>query len=284
MVFKTIFLIFVSLLILICLFKILVKLLTMIRDFIKDYRTMNQYEKDKMILLFVLYLTPFVLILIDANNVISNLFPDFYARLSTRFDVFSFFTTYVSMFANAILLIIINDKERKENTKNLRNSQRPYLDVSYITMKNIERNKIIKNNNSIALSYRYSNSKKKIKTEYLTLAIKNNGASVAILDVNKTKLQVLTKSNEVKYLNLNYSIKRLSIKSGESVYIFLEIDDLYDKHKLNFDSKILKCEVYYKDLFDVNYVDISELHNNVIDVIVDNQPIDLLNNIEKAKK
>lgn len=280
MIFKIMFLIVVFSLIFICLYKMLVKLLTMIFEFIKDYKKMNQYEKDKMILLFILYLTPFVLILVDANNVISDLFPDFYSKLSTHFDVFSFFTTYMSMFANAILLIIINDKERKENTKNLQNSQRPYLDVSYMIINSIQKNKIIKDEKIVALSYRTVNSKKKIKREYLTLIIKNNGASVAIIDVIKTKLKIQDKNVKVRDLDLNAAVKRLSIKSGESIYLFLEIEDLYDKSKLDTHSKILKSEVYYKDLFNVDYVDICELFNNKIEVLVDNKPLELVNNID----
>lgn len=280
MIFKIMFLIVMFLLIFICLYKLLVKLLTLIFEFIKDYKKMNQYEKDKMILLFILCLIPFVVILVDANNVISNLFPDFYSKLSTHFDVFSFFTTYISMFANAILLIIINDKERKENTKNLQNSQRPYLDVSYMIINSVQKNKTIKDEKIVALSYINTKAKKKIRREYLTLIIKNNGASVAIIDVIKTKLKIQDKNIKVRDLDLNAAVKRLSIKSGESIYLFLEIDDLYEKSKLDTHSKILKSEIYYKDLFNINYIDSCELFNNKIEVLEDNKSLELVNDID----
>lgn len=280
MVFKNIFLILMFSLILILSFKMLVKLITMIFGFIKDYKKMNQHEKNKTIALSILCLTPFVLIFVDVNNVISNLFPNFYSKLSTNFDVFSFFTTYMSMFANVILLIIINDKERKENTQNLQNSQRPYLDVSYMIINSIQKNKIIKDEKNVALSYYNTKSKKKIRREYLTLIIKNNGASVAIIDVIKTKLKIQDKNIKVRNLDLNAAVKRLSIKSGESIYLFLEIEDLYDKNNLNAHSKILKSDVYYKDLFNVDYVDICELVNNKIEVLADNKLLELVNDID----
>lgn len=240
----------------------------------KSHRKGKRYKIVKILIIILVISIPFVLFLIDFNNLISSWFPEVYSSISKTFDLFSFFGTYISTIISALLLIVINNEERIKNTENLRNSQRPYLDVSYLIVKAIEKNRIIKDDNSIALSYGTAVSKKKLRSEYMALFIKNNGASVAIIDVNKTKIKLQDKDKNVDDLNLNASIKRLSIKSGESIYIFIEIDKIYEKRKIASNSQILKSDVYYKDLFEVNYIDSCQLKGNKIDVLLDNQKID----------
>lgn len=241
----------------------------------KSHRKGKRYKIVKILIIILVISIPFVLFLIDFNNLISSWFPEVYSSISKNFDLFSFLGTYISTIISALLLIVINNEERIKNTENLRNSQRPYLDVSYLIVKAIEKNRIIKDDNSIALSYGTAVSKKKLRSEYMALFIKNNGASVAIIDVNKTKIKLQDKDKNVDDLNLNASIKRLSIKSGESIYIFIEIDKIYEKRKIASNSQILKSNVYYKDLFEVNYVDVCQLKDNKIDVLLDNQKIDM---------
>lgn len=247
----------------------------MLNDAFNSMRAHRDGKIVKILIIILVISIPFVLFLIDFNNLISSWFPEVYSSISKTFDLFSFLGTYISTIISALLLIVINNEERIKNTENLRNSQRPYLDVSYLIVKAIEKNRIIKDDNSIALSYGTAASKKKLRSEYMALFIKNNGASVAIIDVNKTKIKLQDKDKNVEDLNLNASIKRLSIKSGESIYIFIEVDKIYEKRKIASNSQILKSDVYYKDLFEVNYIDSCQLKGNKIDVLSDNQKIDI---------
>ena len=113
------------------------------------------------------------------------------------------------------------------------------------------------------------------KDEYLTLCIKNNGASVAIIDTNKTKVKLQYKIKdkfEENEFNLNFSINRLSIKSGEEIYIKFIKDELYKNKKLSDESKILSSTIFYKDLFNKNYYDQCELKKTLV-VLHDNEEI-----------
>ena len=113
------------------------------------------------------------------------------------------------------------------------------------------------------------------KDDYLTLCIKNNGASVAIIDTNKTKVKLQYKIKdkfEENEFNLNFSINRLSIKSGEEIYIKFVKDELYKNKKLSDESKILSSTIFYKDLFNKNYYDQCELKKTLV-VLHDNEEI-----------
>ena len=63
---------------------------------------------------------------------------------------------------------------------------------------------------------------------------------------------------------LNFSINRLSIKSGDEIYIKFVTDELYQNDKLLKESKIVASTIYYKDLFNVNYYDECELKENLM--------------------
>lgn len=248
------------------------KLIIPIRKDIKDYKKMNEKEKDKSKILLLIFIAPVILFLLDYYNLFSKIFPK-YSNLSREYDWLSFIGTYAGTVVGSILLIFITEKDRNENTAVLRTSQRPYLDISYmeIESKFFEENK----DKIISFNHGKNNEKKAGKEEYLTLCIKNNGASVAIIDTNKTKvkLQYKTKDKiEESEFNLNFSINRLSIKSGEEIYIKFVKDELYKDKKLLSESKILSSTIFYKDLFNKNYYDQCELKKTLV-VLHDNEEI-----------
>lgn len=239
---------------------------------LKQYKKMSKELKDKINILILIFFSPVFLFYADYYNFFSKLFPQ-YLNLTKEYDWLSFIGTYSASIVSAILLIFITEKDRQENTNVLRESQRPYLDVSYM----IVENKFFKNKDSKITVFTHGNfiSKSLVKDKYLTLCIKNNGASVAIIDTNKTEIGIsFTLNNEIKReeFKLNFPINRLSIKSGDEIYIKIAKDNLYNKEKLLPTSKITKSIIYYKDLFNKKYYDECLLDSD-IKVIHDNEEI-----------
>ena len=233
---------------------------------------MSEQEQDRLKVLLSILLAPVILLFLDYYNIFSKLFPQ-YGNLSREYDWLSFIGTYAGTIVSSILLIFITEKDRNENTAVLRTSQRPYLDISYMK---IDSNFFKEDKDNVTTFNHGKNSDKTLdKDEYLTLCIKNNGASVAIIDTNKTKvkLQYKTKDKiEETEFNLNFSINRLSIKSGEEIYIKFVKDELYKNKKLLDESKILSSTIFYKDLFNKNYYDQCELKKTLV-VLHDNEEI-----------
>lgn len=249
------------------------KVLKQIINEIKEYKKSSEHDRDKIKMILYILLAPIILILLDFFDIFSRILP-YYHNLTKDYDWLSFLGTYIGAIVSAILLIFITEKDREENTRVLRESQRPYLDVSYMKVKKEYFEKFY-NENTIELEYGNSHDKEKKKKEYLTLVIKNNGESVAIIDVNKTKIimQYVENKNIVHKTFFMYSvIERLSIKSGERIYIKFSKNELYKNGKLLDDSKLIGTEIYYKDLFNKNYFDKCEL-GETLKPINDNEEI-----------
>ena len=242
------------------------------RQDIKYYKKLGQHEKDEIKMLALIFLTPIILLLLDSTNTFSKIFPK-YSNLSREYDWLSFIGAYLGAIISSILLIFITEKDRNENTEVLRTSQRPYLDISYMIIQN---DFFIENENKIT-TFKHGNStdNQEEKSEYLTLCIKNTGASVAIIDTNKTKIKLEYKiDNMIKKeeILLNFQINRLSIGSGQEIYIKFYKNELYKNGKLLDTSKILSSIVYYRDLFNKKYYDECELKEN-LKVLHDNEEI-----------
>ena len=238
----------------------------------KQYQKMDKELKDKINILILIFFFPAFLFYADYYNFFSELFPQ-YLNLTREYDWLSFIGTYSASIVSAILLIFITEKDRQENTNVLRESQRPYLDVSYMKIKKDFFDN--KDNKITVFIHGNLTSKALVKDEYLTLCIKNNGASVAIIDTNKTEIGIsfkLNKETKTEEFKLNFPINRLSIKSGDEIYIQIAKDELYNKGKLLPTSKITKSIIYYKDLFNKKYYDECLLDSD-IKVIHDNEEI-----------
>ena len=100
----------------------------------KQYQKMDKELKDKINILILIFFFPAFLFYADYYNFFSELFPQ-YLNLTREYDWLSFIGTYSASIVSAILLIFITEKDRQENTNVLRESQRPYLDVSYMKIK-----------------------------------------------------------------------------------------------------------------------------------------------------
>ena len=148
-------------------------------------------EKEKMQILWLIFIVPIVFFVLDLANLGYFCFP-YIDNLTNKYDWLSFIGTYSGAIVSAIFLLIINQKDRRDNNKILRESQRPYLDVNWTKLKadfvkenmnNLNRQLFMYNNWGGADAY--DNAE-----EFLTLEIKNTGASTAIIDVNKSKFEL----------------------------------------------------------------------------------------------
>jgi hypothetical protein len=91
---------------------------------------------------------PIILFFADYYNILIIVFPNI-RNLNINFDWLSFAGAYGGAIVSAILLIFITQNDRAENTKVLRESQRPYLEVSPKNIKTEFLEKI--NNNKITV-------------------------------------------------------------------------------------------------------------------------------------
>ncbi len=240
---------------------------------LKKYKRLKNRDKEKMKMILMIFYAPVILLFLDYFDIFSKIFPKYF-NLSREYDWLSFIGTYSGAIVSAILLIFITEKDRDENTAVLRAAQRPYLDISYMKISN----DFFKDTKDKIIVFEHGNfiEKHLKQSEYLTLCIKNTGASVAIIDTNKTKIKLQYKVKgkiEELELTFKFSIDRLSIRSGEEIYIKFTKEELYKKGKLSNDSKILSSSVYYKDLFNKNYYDKCELKDTLI-VLHDNEELE----------
>lgn len=240
---------------------------------IKNYLNMDKNLRDKYTMIWLICFCPLILIILDSFNIFHVVFPKYW-NMTREYDMLSFLGTYAATIVSSLLLILITEKDREENTEVLRESQRPYLDVCYMKVSS----KFFKNENpSITVFEHGTLEDRSVKqSEYLVLKLKNSGQTVAIIDINKTKVKIMYSNNGKELTSdfkLNTSINRLSVRSGEEVYVKICKKELYSRTKLKNDSKIIHSEIYYKDLFNKNYIDECEMKNNLLP-IRDNEVIE----------
>lgn len=235
---------------------------------IKNYKEAPAREKDYYVMLLAIFIFPFLLWLLDYFNLFSFFFSD-YKNITREYDWLSFIGSYSGALVSAFLLIMITELDRKANNKILQDSQRPYLDICYMK---INRELFEKKDNDIIILNHGIGEPDDI-LEYLTLCIKNNGASVAIIDPNRTKI-ILEYSNGKEFIThettINLAVNRLTIKSGEEVNIKFLKKELYKNGRLLENSKIIYSIVFYKDLFGTKYVDECKLEDN-LKILRDNE-------------
>ena len=226
-------------------------------------------EREKSQLLWMIFLVPIAIFIIDLANLGHVLFP-YINNLTEKYDWLSFIGTYAGTIVSAIFLLFITKMDRKDNNEILRRSQRPYLEVNWTVLNKDFLDKNINNlNRNLFIYNNFVLDEVENANEYLTLEIKNTGASVAIIDVNQSNFTIeydrhegikngeeilkREKSNVI----LNKLIKRKSIAAGESMFILFNSVDYYNSRskKVSNSTYMTNTEIYYKDLFDCNYED-----------------------------
>lgn len=226
-------------------------------------------EKEKSQILWMIFLVPIVIFIMDLANLGHLLFP-YISNLTEKYDWLSFIGTYAGTIVSAIFLLFITKMDRKDNNEILRRSQRPYLEVNWTVLHKDFLDKNINDlNRNLFIYNNFVLDGVENANEYLTLEIKNTGASVAIIDVNQSNFTIeydrhegikngeeilkREKSNVI----LNELIKRKSIAAGESMFILFNSVDYYNSRskKVSNSTYITNTKIYYKDLFDCNYED-----------------------------
>lgn len=224
----------------------------------------NKKVKDTLQILLGILFVPALILLLDIWNSFEVLIPNVYNSVTEKYDILSFLGAYLSAIVSSILLIIITDKDRKENTEILQNAQRPYLDVRYpkLLKKFVQENK---DNNTIFF-YRIDGTREEFQEEYLCLEIINNGESVAIIDINNMQIEIqyvdieIGKDNEeietkqTLKPEINTGLPRLSLGKGKSMYIIFLYEPFYKNGKIN-KASIIYSNIKYKDLFNKEYID-----------------------------
>lgn len=241
-------------------------------------------KKETLQILWMIFIVPIAFFILDLANLGHCFFP-YISNLTEKYDWLSFIGTYAGTIVSAIFLLVITKMDRRDNNEILRQSQRPYLDVNWTILKGdfVEEN--INNLNRQLFTYNNLFDENENAKEYLTLEIRNTGASTAIIDVNKSKFTLVYNKyiktvdgedifeKETSEVKINYIVKRKSISAGESMFIVCNSNDIYNmkNEKVSNDAYINSTEIYYKDLFNYEYEDVCEYVNREIIPEKDNE-------------
>lgn len=241
-------------------------------------------KKETLQILWMIFIVPIAIFVLDLANWGHFFFP-YISNLTEKYDWLSFIGTYAGTIVSAIFLLVITKMDRRDNNEILRQSQRPYLDVNWTILKGEFVKENINNLNRQLFVYNNLFDGKENAKEYLTLEIRNTGASTAIIDVNKSKFKLVYNKyiktvngedifeKETSEVKINYIVKRKSISAGESMFIVCNSYDIYNikDEKVSSDAYIKNTKIYYKDLFNYKYEDICEYVNREIIPEKDNE-------------
>lgn len=235
-------------------------------------------EKEKMQILWMIFIIPIIFFILDITN-IGHIFFPYIDNLNGKYDWLSFIGAYSGAIVSAIFLIFVTQKDREDSNEILRQSQRPYLNVNWMVLDcNFLKDNMDKLNRNIFIHNQFGLDGTDQASEYLVLEIKNTGASVAILDVNQSEFiieydrhegikdgeEVLKRQKD--NVLLNKIIKRISISAGESMFIIFNSIDYFNHNTrcVSNTTRICNTKIYYKDLFNCNYEDICKYENGKI--------------------
>lgn len=249
-------------------------------------KTSKERKENEQILLMI-FIIPLIAFAIDMTNTGHYFFP-WIDNLTNKYDILSFIGAYTGAIVSAIFLLLITQKDRKENNEILRQSQRPYLEISWsIIDKEFIDEKKFDINRKIFFYELLGGDKYTRGKEFLSLEIHNTGASVAIIDINNSKFTFRYKEyhgtidgkdnyeDRNQIVEMSSVTKRKSIAAGDSIFIVIDSILLYDSKnwRLYEDICIENTEFVYKDLFNCQYKDICNYENGKIIPQSDNEII-----------
>ena len=244
-----------------------------------DDRTL--FESLAMVIAFV-----GAIYLIDQYNLFSVF--KLSQNLTKDYDWLSFIGATISVVISTIALIVVTRKERKENNKIVRESQRPYLTSIFKIFDNDEITKISDE------TYRMSNEFDD-GVSIPCLKITNAGETVAIIDTQesyvKIKYEIIKKIKngkskllqKEKIISINCVTNRLAIAANHTIYVCFD-DEEFNIPLLIEKIKIRECYIMYRDLFGYIYEDKSILNNNLINVEIDNRKKEKLDGTKRECK
>ena len=195
-----------------------------------------------------------------------------------NFDWLSFAGAYMGIIINSIFLLYVTKIDRVDNNENVRESQRPYLNIDFHTLNIGELKKL--DSNTI---YSYGNNFN--DSIYIpVLKITNAGETVARINIDKMYVIINYKVIEEiengkaklkeynKKIFVSEIVKRISIPSNKTIYIGFDNEE-FNIDILMEDIKIKECYIEYKDLFGSEYRDKSLYNNGRIEILYDNSLI-----------
>lgn len=252
--------------------------------YVYDIKKEKEKDRERLKTVLIILFIPAIILLLDMWDFLGEKMPNVYNSITNRYDMLSFLGSYLSVIVSSILLIMITDKDREENTRIIQESQRPYLDIRYPKVSN----KLIYENkdNKMIFFHRIDDTEEYMLEEYLCLEIINTGESVAIIDINNMKVEIIykdieTDENGVKFEidkklepRINTGLPRLSLGKGESIYIIFLYKSFYRDKKLN-KCNVIYSNIKYKDLFNKQYIDECKRNENGEQIVIqDNKEIE----------
>lgn len=215
------------------------------------------------IILGILFL-PALILLLDMWNIFETFLPSIYNSMTEKYDMLAFVGAYLSAIVSSVLLIIITNKDREENTRIIQDAQRPYLDVRFPYLK--KEFLYDKDKNNTIFFHSRENLDKNDVDEYIAIEVINQGESVAIIDINNMEIEIrcnffgkdkdgatIEKVDVIKP-NICTGIPRLSLGKGQTIIIIFLYKELYKNRKI-YKANITYSKIIYKDLFNKQYID-----------------------------
>lgn len=255
-------------------YKGVIQVIKEIKEYYKERKTLETDDQLILDAIMGLFFLTIIIYWLDSFNLLDKL--GISKNLTKDYDWLSFIGTIASALLSALLLIVTTRKERTDSNRILAKSQRPYLNIDFITKKKDEISNITDETYSI-------NNEMEDDVKIPGLKITNVGQTAAIIDVDDSFVNVryevlpISSNNKEKTINnkkiiLNSVIKRISIPSEKTVYILFD-DEEFNIPVLIERININECYIKYKDLFGYEYEDKSYYKISKIEIEVDNKAI-----------
>lgn len=224
----------------------------------------NRNVKNTLEIVLGILFFPALILLLDMWNAFEGFLPNVYQSMTDKYDVLAFMGSYLSTIVSSVLLIIITNKDRQENTKIIQDAQRPYLDVRFPCLKKEFLDD--KDKNNTIFFHSGENFDKNSVDEYIAIEVMNQGESVAIIDINNMKIEIKynffeknkdgQKIEKVDVIrpDIHTGIPRLSLGKGQTIIILFLYKELYRNRKIH-KANITYSKIIYKDLFNKQYTD-----------------------------
>lgn len=248
--------------------KIIVTILTIfiyVLTYLLDIKIIKKEKiKETLEIILGILFFPALILLLDMWNIFENFLPSIYHGMTEKYDMLAFMGAYLSAIVSSVLLIIITNKDREENTRIIQNAQRPYLDVRFPYLKKEFLDD--KDKNNTIFFHARENLDKNDVDEYIAVEVINQGESVAIIDINNMEIKIsynffeknkdgekIQKVDVIKP-NIYTGIPRLSLGKGQTITILFLYKELYKNRKI-YRANITYSKIIYKDLFNKQYID-----------------------------
>ncbi|MBR3888650.1 MAG: hypothetical protein IKJ32_06080 [Clostridia bacterium] len=246
------------------------RIIEYIRKGIVEYKMCNERDKAIHQFIFWIFFGPVILYYFDRYDWFSVF--KFTQNLTLNYDWLSFLGTYAGTLISAVFLIVITRMDREANTENVRESQRPNLNVRL----ELPNNSRFANSGLDGYIY-FSDNQKETSDKYI-IRILNSGQTMAAIDVDKSYIISKLYKNEndaeptIEKVYLNKYEDRIHVASEKEMNLVITDLGMYQYSGVEVPS-ISEIYIEYKDLFNNRYKDCVKIENGKSVLIADNQLI-----------